>query len=160
MTTDYQPDRDYPSLNHLVIGLLIVECMLWLSDRFGLPEWDKGHAVLAAVVVVGFVLFLTLMWFTAALLFRWPFQFSIRSLLLLAVAASLPFSWLAVEIQRAKRERQVVVEIENLGGEVTYDWQFFKGHIQDQHGFGACLETISSQLFIVYPLMPDSRMQS
>ncbi len=123
MTTEYQPERDYLRLNHVVIGLLIVECMLWLSDRFGLPEWDKGHAVLAAVVVVGFVLFLILLWFVVALLLRWPFQFSIRSLLLLSVAVAVPFSWLAAEIQQTKREREAVLRIEELGGRVTYDWQ-------------------------------------
>jgi hypothetical protein len=103
--------------------LLAVEFMLWLSDRLGLPEWDKGHAVLAALVVVGVVLLLMLLWFIVALLFRWPFQFSIRSLLLLVVAVALPFSWLAAEIQETKREREAVVEIEELGGHVTYNWE-------------------------------------
>ena len=81
--------------------------------------------MLAAVLAVGFVLFLMLAWYIVALLFRWPFQFGIRSLLLLVVAVALPFSWLAVEIQQTKREREAVAGIEELGGRVTYDWQFF-----------------------------------
>jgi hypothetical protein len=126
MTTDPQPDRDYLTLDHLVIPLLVVECALWLSDRPGWPaEWETGHAVLAAVLSVGFVLFLTLLWYTVALLLSWPFQFGIRSLLLLVVAVAAPFSWLAVEIQRTQREREVVVGIEQLGGQATYDWQVY-----------------------------------
>ncbi|MGA2253584.1 MAG: hypothetical protein ABSG53_02900, partial [Thermoguttaceae bacterium] len=120
MTTEYNPDRNYLTVNHLVMPLLVMEFMVWLSDRLGLPEWDKRHAVLAAMVVVGFVMFLILVWYIVALLFRWPFQFSIRSLLLLVVAVAVPFSWLAVEIQQAKREREAVVGIEELGGHVTY----------------------------------------
>ena len=34
--------------------------------------------------------------------FRWRFQFSIRSLLVLVVVVSVPCSWLAVEIKRAR----------------------------------------------------------
>ena len=127
MTTEYNPDRNYLTVNHLVMPLLVMEFMVWLSDRLGLPEWDKRHAVLAAMVVVGFVMFLILVWYIVALLFRWPFQFSIRSLLLLVVAVAVPFSWLAVEIQQAKREREAVVGIEELGGHVTYDWKVGKG---------------------------------
>ena len=40
------PDR-------LVLLLLVVEALLWLSDRLGWPAWHKGYAVLTAVAVVG-----------------------------------------------------------------------------------------------------------
>ena len=42
------PDR-------FVIGLLIVVCLLWLSERFGWLLWHKGYAVLIAVASVGVV---------------------------------------------------------------------------------------------------------
>jgi len=73
-----RPDR-------LVIGLLVVECLLWLSERLGWPAWHKGYAVLANVAAVGVVLLLMLLWFVIALVFRRRFQFSIRSLLVLLV---------------------------------------------------------------------------
>jgi membrane protein YdbS with pleckstrin-like domain len=80
------PDR-------FVIGLLVVECLLWLSERF---QWfsfnaHKGWTVLFAVAVVGLAFLVMLLWFIAALLFRWRFQFSIRSLLVLTVAVVVPY---------------------------------------------------------------------
>ena len=36
-----------------VIGLLAVEGLLWLSDRFGWLGWHKGYAVLTGVACVG-----------------------------------------------------------------------------------------------------------
>ncbi len=75
------PDR-------FVIGLLVVEGLLWLSERF---QWfsfneHKGWTVLIGVAVVGAAFLLMLLWFIASLLFRWRFQFSIRSLLVLTIA--------------------------------------------------------------------------
>ena len=112
------PDR-------LVIGLLVVECLLWLSARF---QWlgfnqHKGWTVLIALAVVGVVFMGMLVWFVVALIFRWRFQFSFRSLLLMVVVVALPSSWLAVEMKEAKRQREVVQEIVQLQGHVAYDWE-------------------------------------
>jgi hypothetical protein len=83
------PDR-------LVIGLLVVEGLLWLSERF---EWfPKGYAVLLVVAVVAVTILLMSLWFVIALVVRSHFQFSIRSLLVLTVAVAIPCSWLAVTI--------------------------------------------------------------
>ena len=57
-----------------------------------------------------------LVWFAVALVFRWRFQFSIRSLLVMAVVVALPFSWLAAEMQAAKRQAEVADWIQNAGG--------------------------------------------
>ena len=65
---------------------------------------DAGHA---AVVRRGLV-------------FRWRFQFSIRSLLVLTVAVAIPCSWLAVEMEKARREREAAIAIKTLGGEVVW----------------------------------------
>ena len=56
--------------------------VLFLSERF---QWfgfnsHKGWTVLIAVAGVGVVLAFMLLWWLAALVFRWQFQFSIRSL--------------------------------------------------------------------------------
>ena len=54
---------------------------------------------------------------------RW-FQYSLRTLLLLVLLVSLPLSWLATKIQQKKAERRAVAEIERLGGEVEYDYEW------------------------------------
>ncbi len=104
----------------LVIGLLLVECLLWLSERF---QWfafnqHKGWTVLFGVVGVGLAVLLMLLWFIIALLSRLRFQFSIRSLFVLTVAVAVPFSWLAVEMKAAREQKDAVEEIEKLGGQV------------------------------------------
>ena len=85
--------------------------------------WHKGYAVLTAVVSLGLVFVVMLLWFVVSLLFRRRFQFSIRSLLVLTVAVALPCSWLGVELRQAMRQREAVAAIEKLGGMVFYDWQ-------------------------------------
>jgi hypothetical protein len=57
-------------------------------------------------------------WFVLALVFRWRFQFSIRSLLVLTVAVAVPFSWLAVEMKRARKQRETIEAIQNRKGDV------------------------------------------
>jgi len=113
------PDR-------IVIGLLIVEGLLWLSERF---QWfgvnnHKGWTVLIAVSVVGVVVLVTLLWLLVALLFRWRFQFSIRSLLVMTVVVAMPFSWLSVEMNRAKKQRDAAAVFRNCGGTVEFGWMF------------------------------------
>jgi hypothetical protein len=94
------PDR-------LIIGLLLVECLFWLSERLG-AGWHKGYAVLATTSVVGVATVLTGLWFAVALFFRRQFQFSIRSLLVMAAIAALACSWLAWELRKAQEQRDAV----------------------------------------------------
>ena len=112
----------------LIYGLLIVEGLLWLSERytwFGFNE-KKGWTVLIAVAVVGVAMLLMLGWFIVSLLFRWRFQFSIRSLLVLTVAVAVPCSWLAVEMKKATEQKAVVVAIAKHVRAVgsAYDYEF------------------------------------
>ncbi len=53
---------------------------------------------------------------------RW-FQFRLRTLLVVILVLSLPLSWLAVRMERARRQREAVEAIERLGGNAVYDWQ-------------------------------------
>jgi Leucine-rich repeat (LRR) protein len=53
---------------------------------------------------------------------RW-FQYSLRTLLLAVLLASIGMSWVAVRMQRARREREAVAAIVKLGGRVWYDYQ-------------------------------------
>jgi len=75
----------------------------------------------AAAAIVGLVLILA--WFFASLLFRWPFQLGIWSVVVLMVTVAIPCSWLAVEMKRAREQREVVEEIAKLGGKVGYDYE-------------------------------------
>jgi len=76
------------------MGLLAVEGLLLLSERFRWFAFNerKGWTVLIAVAAVGLAGLCTLLWFAVALLLRRPFQFSIRSLLVLTVAVAIPCS--------------------------------------------------------------------
>ncbi len=112
----------FPTPAWLLLGLLVVEGLLWLSERFqwfGFNE-KKGWTVLIAVAVVGATIIFMLLWLVASLAFRWRFQFSIRSLLVLTVAVALPCSWLAMEMREAKRERVAAAAFEELSGFVEW----------------------------------------
>ena len=105
--------------------LLAVEGFLWLSRAIPVVRLNqhKGWPVVIAIGAVGAFLLVMFLWFLAALVFRWRFQFSILSLLVLTVAVALPFAWLATEMKAAREQQEVVEEIEKLGGEVCYDYQ-------------------------------------
>jgi hypothetical protein len=107
----------------LVLLLLAVASLLWLSNWLAWPAWHKGYAVLSCVAAVGVVILVMLLWFLAALVFRWRFQFSIRTLLVLTVAVALSFSGLAVELKRAKEQQMIVAATKTLQEIVEYDWQ-------------------------------------
>jgi Leucine-rich repeat (LRR) protein len=53
---------------------------------------------------------------------RW-FQYSLRSLMIFVFVWSLACSWLAVQLQRAKRQQIIVETIQKTGGTVVYDHQ-------------------------------------
>ena len=112
----------HPTPGRLVLLLLAIECLLWLSERFGWLGWHKGYAVLTAVTVVGVAMVVMLVWFGVALFLGLRFQFSIRSLLVLVVVVALPCSWMAVEMKRARRQVETVSAIEAIGGGVNYDF--------------------------------------
>ncbi len=110
------PDR-------LILALLVIEGLLWLSDRIGWPVWHKGYAVLTAVASVAMAMLVMLVWFAGSLVLRWRFQFSMRSLLVLVVAVALPCSWLAVEMKEAREQREAVEAITKATGAVIYDYE-------------------------------------
>ena len=51
------------------------------------------------------------------------FQFRLRTLLIAILVLSLPLSWFAARMDKARRQRTAIIEIESLGGRVIYDWQ-------------------------------------
>lgn len=135
MTTP-EPKRRWYRLtpDRFVIALLVIECLLWLSDRF---QWlgfnhHKGWPVLiavAAVVVAGLAM---LLWWAAGLIFHWRFQFGIRSLLAFCLACSIAVAWLGVEMRQARRQQKAVESIRSLHV-VNYDWEFDANHYPIAH---------------------------
>lgn len=107
-----------PSPGRLIVVLLAVEGILLLSERFQWFAFNNvtGWTVLIAIASVIAVMVLMFLWFVLALCFRWRFQFSIRSLLVLTVAVAIPFSWLTVEMKRAREYEVAAQELCNHDG--------------------------------------------
>ena len=118
-----------PMPGWLVFGSMAVTVLLFLSERWRWFPFNehKGWTVLIAVAAVGMLLASMLLWFVVATVFRWRFQFSIRSLLVLVVAVALPCSWLAVEMEKAKQQKEAMDELVRLGCSVSR-WQVGAKH--------------------------------
>jgi len=106
----------------LVLGLLAVQVFLFLSDRF---QWlafivTKGWTVVTAVGVAGLAVLVMLIWLIVSLLLRRRFQFSLRILLVFVVVLSVPLGWFAMKMQKARKQREVVEAILEVGGRVSY----------------------------------------
>ena len=115
------------SPDRLIVGLLAVEGFLLLSEQF---QWfafneKKGWTVLIAVVAVCLAVVVMLLWFAASLLFRWRFQFSVRSLVVLVVGVAIPCCWLTVKMREAERQRKAVEAIRKVGW-INYDYDLDK----------------------------------
>jgi hypothetical protein len=139
----------------LIAGLLIAECLLWLSNRLGWPAWHKGYAVLTGVASVGVVLAAMLLWWLAALLFRGRFQFSLRSLLMLTVVIALQCSWFVSELKEAKRQQAMIAEIREAEGGVFFDYEVdheYKLLVNAQPPEPAWLRTLLSDDFFDIPM--------
>jgi hypothetical protein len=113
-----------------VLFLLVVECLLWLSERFGWLPWHKGYAVLTGVAAVGLVVLGMVVWFGVAVVFRRRFQFRLRTLLVLVVALAFLCSWLKVDMNKASEQAKAVEALRKLDGDVAYDYEFdFTDHL-------------------------------
>ena len=102
------PDR-------LVTVLLAVEGFMLLSDRWEWFAFDElpGCAILMTMLIVGLARAFALVWFVVSLFFRWRFQFSLRSLLLLVVVVAIPLAWMRASQGRV--EEDLRAEKEALG---------------------------------------------
>jgi hypothetical protein len=110
----------HPSPGRLMFLLFPVAGILLLLNWLGVSE--KGWAVLTAIACTILVLLILLLWYVLSLVFRWRFQFSIRSVLVLTVAVAIPFSWLAVEIDQAAKQRELVAALVTARATVDYDY--------------------------------------
>ena len=133
-----EPRRDLPpppvrwyhlTPDRFVLGLLAIGGFLPLSEWFGWFGFSErpGWAVLIAVATVGAGVLFLFLWFAASVLFRWRFQFSLRSLLLFALVVAIPCSWLETEMQRAKKQKEAVERITKEGEDVpVFGWGSMK----------------------------------
>ena len=105
-----------PSPGRTLLAVLAAEGLLWLWERFRWFPFDhhKGWAVVNAVGVLGGPAADAPSAGRSA--FRWRFQFSLRSLLLLPVGVAIPFSWLATQMRAAGEQREVVKDVVELVG--------------------------------------------
>ena len=114
-----------PTPDRLVVALLALEVFLLLSERF---EWfafkqHKGYAPLIAVASVCAAVLLMFLWFLSALVFRLRFQYSLRSLLIFMLLASIGMAWFFPRLRAARQQRDAVAAIRAIGAKVTYDYQ-------------------------------------
>lgn len=117
-----------PSPGRFFFVLLAVEGILLLSEGW----FPKGWAVLIAVAFVGVAFIFLSLWFILALLFRWRFQYSIRSLLAFTMVVAIPCSWLTSEMTEARKQKEAVAALRNLGGIVQHDDGFDPPEPTDQ----------------------------
>ena len=105
-----------------VVAVLALEGFLLLSAWFRWFPFNqyKGWTVLICLATVGAAFVLMSLWFLAALLFCWRFQFSILSLLLLVVVVAIPCSWLETEMKAARKQREAVEEVQKAS-QVVFD---------------------------------------
>ena len=113
-----------PAPVQFIAALLMLETFLWLSGHFRWFAFNehKGWTVLIAFATIAAGSVVLLVWFAVGLIFRLRFRFRIRSLLALTLALALVCSWMAVEIKKARCQRQTVEAIK-ADGWVFYDYQ-------------------------------------
>ncbi len=108
----------------LIAALLVTEGSLYLFEWF---RWlHKGWPVLIALAAVSAVILVMLVWFAVALVFRWRFQFSLRSLLVLTAVVAILGSWLSWEMKEARMQRAALDAIEGFDVMVFCDYQINK----------------------------------
>lgn len=114
-TLDRRPRWFHITPERFVGALIVVEIFLWLSDGYRWFAFDekKGLPLLIALAALAISLLGFAVRFLFALTFHRRFQFGIRTLLLLTLAAAIPFSWMAASVDRAKKMRQLVERLRN-----------------------------------------------
>jgi len=109
----------------VLIVLLVIESVLWLSDRL---QWfafnrHKGFTLLIAVASVGLAMLVMFFWFLGTLLTRRRLKCSIRCLLLVALVVAIPATWWAMAREASRGQREAVEQICHAGGVINgYDY--------------------------------------
>jgi hypothetical protein len=109
------PDR-------LLLMILVLTMLVFFCELNGFYLFHKGWLTLLVVFAATGTLPALLGWSLAASIFKRPFQFSLRSLLLLMLVVAMAFSLLAKEIKNAEEQRLAFDAIKGFG-DLAYDWQ-------------------------------------
>jgi hypothetical protein len=122
LDVDDAPNQLYrwsrPAVDLLVFLTFAVHGLLLLSQRYNWFSFKiyVGRAVLVDVTVTVIALLLVLICVGSAVLMRYPFQFSLRSLSLLVISVAVTSTWFGVEVKLERREYEVGMAIQQAGG--------------------------------------------
>jgi len=118
--------RYRPTPGHVLLGLLVVEGLLLLSERFRWFAFNRapGWTALISVATLLLAILFLFVWFLLSLLFRWRFQYSIRSLLLLVVVVAIPCSRFAARMRYAEARKETADAIQKVGWSVGYAYEY------------------------------------
>jgi len=108
-------------LDDLVLGLLALEILLLLSDRFQVCTWNRHGTVLIGLAVLGAGSLFLLARYGLRVMRRRASQFSLASLLLYTLVCAIVCSWFAANVHRAKKQGEAAKAIKALGGTLVYD---------------------------------------
>lgn len=123
--TTRNPRWYVPTLDRVLLALLLLEGLLYLSDRFDWFAFNrlKGWTVLITVVTVASVLLLVAIWTLISwIISRWtrraPYQFGLRSVLLLVPVIAVACGWLASSMRQAQKAKFASHALARSGGDV------------------------------------------
>ena len=110
------------SLWSLLTVLLALRGIQVLSDHFHwFPTVWMGLISLAGVGLLGILI---LLWRADSKSFlRSWFQYSLRTLLIVAMLAGFGFAWLRLKVREARQQQAAVESIQKVGGCVSYDYE-------------------------------------
>lgn len=106
------------AVDGLFCSLLAVHGVLLLSHRY---DWFQindyvGRAMLIDLAATLIAISLALICLAFAVTMRHPFQFTLRSLLLLVISVAITSTWFGVEWKRERNEYELGVAIQQAGG--------------------------------------------
>jgi hypothetical protein len=113
------------SADWLVVAILVCEVLLYFSEQLKWFSFNthKGYTVLVALACMGAYFLFLFLSLAVAMFFRWPFQFSIRSLFVLFIVVAIPLGWFVTERNAAKGQADSVQWVRHYGA-CGYDWQY------------------------------------
>ncbi len=105
--------------------MLGIQGGLLLSERF---QWfafnqEKGWTVLIAMAVAGLGVLALLIVSFASYLFKWQFQFSVKSLVLLLLVSAIPCCWFAEKRRQASSQLEAFKVFRAFPGIIRYDFE-------------------------------------
>ncbi len=107
----------------LIAGALLADGFLWVCKRYDLFDAHRyeGWLEFLGVACTAAMIALLLLWWLAALTFRWQFQLPLRNVLIVFAACSIVGSWFAARYETARRQAAATNQVERVGGHVLFN---------------------------------------